>query len=153
MKKIKNWMLEHKGLAIVIALAFIIVVVVLGMFLSMFVGGSKNNYGSRLEGIEKVKINNSKMDEIKNSVKENEAVSNIDVRVQGKIVYISINFNEGTSKDDAKKIASSSLENFSEDELKYYDISYFLVEDKAEDGYVITGNKHPKHEEIGWSLN
>ena len=69
--------------------------------------------------------------------------------VQGKIVYITIILNSDTGLNDAKLIASNTLDNFSEEELSFYDFSYFLKWD-AEDGMVITGNKHHDLDSITW---
>lgn len=150
MKKIKDLILKHKGLSIVTILVILLVLVTFLMFFSMFFGGSSNKYGHRLDGINEVTIKKDRLDSLSSDIDENDSVKANEIRIQGKIVYFNITFKEGTKKDDAKKIAEKALEDFSEKELGYYDFSFFLVEDKEKDGFVITGNKHPKKDNIGW---
>ena len=153
MKKIKELFNNHKGLFIVSCLALLFFLIMLFMFISMFFGKFSNSYGDRLEGINEVEINDDKIKEIDKNIEENDIVEKSETRIQGKIVYINITFKESTKLDDAKSIATKALDNFNEDELSFYDISFFLVENKEEDGFIITGNKHPKKENIGWINN
>ena len=149
MKKIKELYANHKGLFIVSALALILFLIMLIMFISMFFGKFSNEYGDRLDGIDNVEISDDKLNDIANTIKEDDNVEDCSLRIQGKIVYLNITFKEKTKLDTAKEIATKSLDNFEEDELEFYDFSFFLVENK-DDGYVITGNKHPKIDSIGW---
>lgn len=150
MKKIKELILKHKGLSIVTLLVVLLVLVTFLMFFSMFFGGSSNKYGHRLDGIKEVVLSKGKLDSISSKIDEDDSVKANEIRIQGKIVYVNITFKEGTKGDEAKKIGSKVLEEFSEKELGFYDFSFFLVEDKEEEGFVITGNKHPKKDDIGW---
>lgn len=150
MKKIKDLILKHKGLSIVTILVILLVLVTFLMFFSMFFGGSSNKYGHRLDGINEVTIKKDRLDSLSSTIDENDSVKANEIRIQGKIIYFNITFKEGTKIDDAKKIAEKALEDFSEKEVGYYDFSFFLVEDKEKDGFIITGNKHPKKDNIGW---
>lgn len=150
MKKFKELILKHKGLSIITTLVLLLVIVTFLMFFSMFFGGSSNKYGHRLDGIKEVTIKKDKLDKISSAIDEFGEVKANDLRIQGKIVYLNITYKEDTKVEDAKKVAEKALEEFSKDELAFYDFSFFLVEDKEEDGFVITGNKHPKKDNIGW---
>ena len=145
-KKVRN--------VLILGITFLVLLLVLIVFLiffSMFFGGSSSKYGHRLDGIKEVTLDDKKLKDVSSALEEKESIKEASVRVQGKIVYSNIKFNEGTSIDDAKAIAKEELETFSEKELEFYDFSFFLVEDKEEEGFVITGNKHPKKEDIGWT--
>lgn len=150
MKKVKDLILKHKGVSILTFLVILLVLIVFLIFFSMFFGGSSSKYGHRLDGIKEVTIESSKLKDISSAIEEDEKVKEANIRIQGKIVYSNLKFNEGTTIEDAKKIAEKELESFSEKELEFYDFSFFLSEDKEEDGFVITGNKHPKKDSIGW---
>lgn len=150
MKKIKELFANHKGLFIISCLALVFFLIMLFIFISMFFGKFSNSYGDRLDGIEQVEITDDKLKEINSKIEENDIVEKSQVRIQGKIVYINITFKESTKLDDAKSVANKALENFEDDELAFYDFSFFLVENKEEDGFIVTGNKHPKKENIGW---
>lgn len=149
MKKIKELVLRHKGVSILLLLVILLVLVTFLMFFSMFFSGSSNKYGTRLDGIKEVKIEKKELDSISSKIDENESVKSSEIREQGKIIYINITYKEDTKLEDAKAIAEKTLEDFDEKELAFYDISFFLVEDKDE-GFVVTGNKHPQKEKVSW---
>ena len=87
---------------------------------------------------------------MKEEVKEVEGVNDVSVRLQGKIVYTTIELSDSISADKAKEIAKNTLDNYTEDELKYYDFSFFLKWKGEESDKVITGNKHHNLEDITW---
>ena len=152
-KKIKSWVNKNKGFAIIIALGFILFLILLIIFFQMLIGGSSDKYGNRLDGIDKVKISNETFEEVKKEVTDTELVEDVSTRVQGKIVYMTITLKSDTSKDKAKEIASATLDNYSEDELKFYDFSFFLKWKGEEGDTVVTGNKHHSLDSITWTNN
>ena len=115
---------------------------------------TSNKYGNRLDGINKVEIKKSSLKEISKNIEENEKVKEASLHIEGKIIYFDIVYNKDTSKDDAKKIATESMENFSEDELSFYDLEYVLMEDDKDDkenkSFVIIGTKHSSKDTISW---
>lgn len=146
MKRIKEFIKKNKGLSILLVLTLILLVIIFAIFFEFIRERNTNKYGSRLDGIDKVKITEKKLKEIKKVIKDNEKVEKVNLRIQGKIIYIQFTFSKGTELSSAKEIANKSLENFDEDELNYYDVSCFLIEkddDNDEtDEFKITGNKH-----------
>ena len=106
-----------------------------------------------LDGIDKVKISNETFEGVKKEVTDTELTEDVSTRVQGKIVYTTITLKSDTSKDKAKEIASATLDNYSEDELKFYDFSFFLKWKGEEGDTVVTGNKHHSLDSITWTNN
>lgn len=151
--KIKDWAMKNKGFAIIIALTIVLFLILLIIFLQMLLGGSSDKYGNRLDGIDKVKISNETFEGVKNEVSDTGLVEDISTRIQGKIVYTTITLKSDTSKDKAKEIASNTLDNYSEDELKFYDFSFFLKWNSEDGEIVITGNKHHSLDSITWTNN
>ena len=152
MKKIKEFIENNKGLSILILLG-ILLLIIIGVILFQFLKEKNSSkYGARLDGIEEVKISSKKITNIENTIKENEIVEKTNIRIQGKIVYISITYKTDTDIDNAKELANDVLGEFDEDELKFYDFSCFLVEldDKNDetDEFKITGNKHHNFNEF-----
>lgn len=150
MEKLKKWINKNKGFAIICALAFILFIIMVVIFVRLLVGGSSNKYGNRLDGIDKVKISNEVYESVKEEVKDVEGVNDVSVRLQGKIVYTTIELSDSISADKAKEIAKNTLDNYTEDELKYYDFSFFLKWKGEESDKVIIGNKHHNLEDITW---
>lgn len=151
---------RHKGLALVGGLTLILIIIIFIIFANMIFSNGDSVYGDRLNGI--VKINGNKIDSIVDEVLELEEVLEIDIRTQGKIVYTTILYKEGTKLDKAKEIASNTLSKYSEEMLDFYDFGYFLKEDVADDetsddeaekktGFIVAGTKHPEYESISWT--
>lgn len=150
MNKIKNWIKKNKGFAFVIVLAIILFAILLIIMLELLLGGSSNKYGDRLDGIDEVKISNDTYNEVKEEVTSTDLTEDISIRLQGKIVYTTITLKSDTSVDKAKEIASNTLDNYSEEELSFYDFSFFLKWSTEEEDTVITGNKHHNLDTITW---
>lgn len=150
MEKIKKWINKNKGLSILLLLAVIFVIILLIIFIELLVGGSSNKYGNRLEGIDKVKISNETYESVKQEVEETDLVEKVETRLQGKIVYTTIELKDGITVEKAKQLAEKTLDNYSEEELKYYDFSFFLEWKGEEKNTVITGNKHHNLDKITW---
>ena len=150
MEKVKKWFKKNKGLSVVLLLTLILLIFIIVIFVKLLVGNSSNKYGNRLEGIEDIKIEQDTYNSVESEVMDTELVEDVSVRLQGKIVYTTIVLKSDTSKDKAKEIASNTLDNYTEEELKYYDFSYFLKWEGEESDTVITGNKHSKLESITW---
>ena len=157
-----NLIKRHKGLAIVGGLTLILVIIMFAIFARMIFSTGETEYGTRLKGVEKLSKNITK--EIIDETKELEQVEDITIRTQGKIIYTTIIFKEGTKLDKAKEIANNTLTKYDEEIMKDYDFGYFLKEnipepeekeeDKKEEvktGFVVAGTKHPDSKSITWT--
>lgn len=143
---------RHKGLAIVCALTLILLIIIFIIFARMVFGNKESVYGDRLSGL--VKIDTSIKDEIIDDYSEKKEVENISIRVQGKIIYTTINYKKGTKLATAKEIAKKIIEYYDEETVNYYDFGFFLVEnmtDTEESGFVVAGTKHPNNKDIKWT--
>lgn len=148
--KIKDLVSRHRILSMICLLALVIIIILMYIFSSIFTSNG-NNYGDRLRGIKDVEVAKSKLSSVSDKIKENSEVTKASVRVQGKIVYLDIEFNADTSLDKAKEIANSSLDNFSDKEKKFYDFEYILYQKKDDNtGFKITGTKGPKTDGISF---
>ena len=148
---VKDMLLRHKLLSMICILAFVVIMIMLYVFFSIFVSGN-NVYGRRLSGIEEVRLSNSKLSKESKKIEEMGEVKSCKVRVQGKIVYFDIIFNKDASKDKAKEIAKKTLDDFSKDEKEFYDFEYILTQDD-EKGFKITGTSGPKTNGISFIKN
>lgn len=148
LKKIWNLIKRHKLLTIICSLAIILIIIMVVVLFSFFIGGN-DKYGNRLEGIKKVEVTSKDKKSLSTTIKKNKEVTEATVRTQGKIIYINIKFKEDTKLDKAKEIATSTLEEFDEKQLKFYDVGYFLTSE-GEKGFNITGTKNAKLEKISW---
>ena len=151
MEKIKKWINKNKGLSIIILLALVLFIIMIIIFAQLLIGGSSNKYGNRLDGIENVKISSDTYENVKLELQDSQVVESSEVRLQGRIVYTTIVLKDDTGIDKAKELASATLRNYSEDELDFYDFSFFLKWENEDGDKVITGNKHHNLEKITWT--
>lgn len=152
-----NLIRRHKGLSIVLGLTLILLIIIFIIFSNMIFTNGDTIYGNRLEDI--AKVNKNVTDSIIDELKEIEDVEDAKIRIQGKIIYTTIKFAEGTDLDDAKNIASETLSSYKEEVLEDYDFGFFLKEnvektdeeDEENTGFVVAGTKHPKTDKISWT--
>ena len=157
-----NIIKRHKGLAIIGGLTLVLVIIMFAIFARVIFSTGKTEYGDRLNGIEK--INQKITKEIIEETKELEQVEDITIRTQGKIIYTTIIFKEGTKLSKAKEIANNTLEKYDDEIKKDYDFGFFLKENikESEDkednkkeevktGFVVAGTKHPETKSISWT--
>lgn len=153
MKGIWNLIKRHKLLTIILFFAFVIAVIMMYLFFSVFIGGN-DKYGERLKGIEKVEITKKDLNNIESILEETSEVTSSSIRIQGKIVYIHIECTRETSLDRAKELAVIALDKFDKDERKFYDFGFYLTQVKTENnedkGFVVTGSKNAKLDSISW---
>ena len=154
MKRIKKVWQENKVL-LVLAIILIICLVIFGaVSMTYFYGTSDSVYGNRLDATKDVPIKDDLLKEIKETLKENEKVSDVTTNLKGIVLYINIKFVEKTKMDDAKNIAESSLDLFSEEELSTYDLEYTIISLSTDDvvGYTLMGAKNAGgSESIVWN--
>ena len=139
-------------LLIIIACATISVGLLLKYFYS---GNGGSKYGDRLDGIEAAIISDNKKSEVVNSIKEGKNVKDATVTITGKIIYIRIAFEAGADLETSKSIAVKSLEQFSEEEKKFYDVHFTLVSEKTDtnEGFTIMGAKNVNGTNLIWNNN
>lgn len=152
-----NLIKRHKGLTIVGTLTIILIVIMFIICSRMIFATGESIYGQRLNGL--VKIDKSVTTEIIEETKELNEVEDITIRTQGKIIYTTITFKEGTKLDKAKEIATKTLEKYNEKVIAYYDFGYFIQENvkitddetETKKGFIAAGTKHPETDSISWT--
>jgi len=153
-----NLIKRHKGLAIVGGLSLILIVIMFIICARMIFSTGETEYGDRLKGL--VKLDKSITKEIIEETKGIENVEDIEIRTQGKIIYTTIKFKEGTNIDNAKEIANNTLSKYEEAVMGYYDFGFFLKEnitqtegEEEKKGFTVAGTKHPDTDKISWTKN
>ena len=149
MKKV--FKIIKKNARLIVGAIIIIFVVIIGIMAKnfFFPDDAEAYYGTRLEGIDKVKINDKKKEELKEHF--NESSSSINVRVQGRIIYFNVKLNEGVSVDTARDLSNKTLEKLSDDEKAYYDIQFIISNDSDTEHFPIMGYKHHTKSAISWT--
>ena len=151
-KKSNNFLkfiMKHKLLTILLVLMLLILIFGIVAFkVLIFPNYSTDKYGDRLNGIESVQLSDSKFDDIKKT-ETVEGFNVSKVELSGRIVNIYVNvtgeLDRATCRDNSNKL----LANFSEDELKFYDIQIFITGES--DIYPMIGYKSKISEGLRWN--
>ena len=139
---------------ILAVIVFLVVVMLLVQVKNLFFpdeGGAI--YGNRLEGIEKVKIDNTTKQSIIKNITNDGIAKKATVRLSGRIIEVVIEVNEETSVDSSKELTKKILDKLSEDEEKYYDIQVFIKKNNNTSNFPIIGYKHHEKEDFSWTKN
>lgn len=156
MNKIKKFYREHRIFTILMAIVLVCIVLMATILIQCFyVGNGTDKYGNRLEGIENYEISESRQKDFENNIANNEKVKSADIIITGKIVYITMQITEDVALEEAKSIASKSLEEFTEDEQSFYDFDITLKQNSSDksDGFIISGSKNKNGSGLVWNNN
>lgn len=145
MKLIKN----NKGTIIVIVL-FLIGVLLLVQIKNIFVQNEDSAiYGTRLEGLEEVKINNNQEQQIEAALEKD--AEKVVFEDSGRLFNIIITVQDEMSRDNAKKLATKAIEPLKKEQKKYYDIQVFVQKSKETNEFPIIGYKHHTKDSFSWT--
>jgi len=155
LQKIKEIWIKNKVLIVLVIILIICFFAICTVAITYFFGGSESVYGDRLKDIDKYPIT----DEFKNSyistLESEEIEKNVKIRNEGRVIFITVNFNEDTIVLDAQSKVASMLEIIPDELLSYYDFNYILNCNASEnsDGFTIMGAKNTLMEGINWNNN
>lgn len=156
MKKFKRFYNEHRVFSILMAIAIVCIILMATVLIKCFYNGnSSGKYGERLEGIEAVEINSSKVGDIESKIISEKTVKSAKITITGKIVYFDIKFENEVSLVEAQSVAQKSLDNFSNEEKGFYDFHFTLKKDATNqsDGFLISGAKNKNGSGLVWNNN
>ncbi len=155
MNKFKKFWVENRVLCVLFIIVVICVCLILGVCVKYFFGSSKSSYGDRLNGIEQVEVTEEIKNNFINKVKEDETIVEASLDVKGKIIYITLSFNETVKLEDAKLKAEASVSLFEEKYLNFYDLNYVLkqVASGENSGFVLMGARNVHGSGLIWNNN
>lgn len=156
MKRLKKFYKENRVFSILMGIVLLCVIIILFVVLKYFVfGNGKDVYGDRLKDVEKYEISDTLKKDVVSKLENDDTIKNAKVEVSVRTIYITITFNSGIDIIEAEGKAVNALENFSEDELGYYDIEFILTSESSDDyeGFNIMGAKNVNGSNIVWNNN
>lgn len=153
MSKSKNKQ-DNTMLWILIIILLVCFLLIGFLFYKYFYSGiSTSKYGdTRLEGIENYPLSENLESEINELYKEEKSVNKVKVDVEGRIIYIIVDFKESIKVDSAKSIATKALDKIGEDNLKFYEVQYILTYSGEEENtnYPVFGSKNANSLKVVW---
>ena len=138
----KKFIKTHKKQCLIGGVAFLVIFLVILIWLFIVPLFRNNKYGDRLEGIEEHKISSSVIDDIENSMKKNQMVSDVEYHNEGRILNFIITVSGEMNKDDAKALGDVILDKISNKNKEYYDIQILIDTIDENENYPIIGYKH-----------
>ena len=140
-----------KNSSTVVGVSVFILVIVAALLIKNLFMYDENQaiYGTRLDGIDKVKVSSEQKKKVE--TKLSESTKKVEVKVSGKIVNTTITTNDDTSLEDAKKLADSVLEEFTDAQKKFFDFQFFIKNDKNENQFPIIGYKQHARGNVSWT--
>ena len=147
--KIVKYGKKNSGKAIGITVLILVIIAILLIKNLFMFDDFQAIYGTRLEGISKVAVTNKEKTAVKNSI--GDAAKKVNVRTAGRIIDILIVVSKETSLEDAKKLGEKTLESFSDEQKKFYDIQVMIETDEESNQYPIIGYKHQSRDAITWT--
>lgn len=140
MNKLLKDLKKNKYTTLAIIIFVLLIILGYGLYNVLIPNNGKPVYGDRLDGIKKVEVTKDQLEKLDTEIVKESMVAKSNSYTSGRIVNIILTIKEGVSESNAKKITSTIVEYFTEDQLSYYDIQLFLT---AEDeSYNIIGYKN-----------
>lgn len=155
MNKIKKSWKENRVLFVLTMILILCLCLILIVAVDYFLGSSKDKYGERLDGIKEVEITEQKRKDIEKKISEDETILNCKVNQIGKMIYVTLTFNDTITLVEAEGKALNTLTQFSEKELAFYDINYTLIQESTETnaGFTIMGSRNVNGSGLVWNNN
>lgn len=133
---------------LVIAIVFFAAIMII-IFSNLSIGN--NEYGNRLDNIEKYPISDETINEIKTDISSYEKVTSVSYNLEGKLANFILTVDDSLEEETAKNYANKILENLSDDVKSYYDIQVLVDSDNEEsEVYPIIGYKHKTTDMFVW---
>lgn len=138
-----------KYIKYIVLLVIIIVIFILGFFIykNMFA----DSVNSRYKDIENYKLTNDEKNLVKDKINELENIKSIKIYKDSKIIKIVVKLEEDIDFKNIKSKANEIITSFSEENLSYYDLEFFVESsNKESEVYPRIGYKCKANEEFAW---
>lgn len=146
-----NFIKNNKILITLILITVIFMVAILVIIFNNISLGSGNEYGNRLNDIEKYPITEEVVSSIKTEISSFDKVEYINYNLEGKIANFIIKVDDTLAEEDARNYGGKIIEKLSDDIKKYYDIQVMIDSNNNESTvYPIIGYKHKTSESLVW---
>ena len=155
-KKIKNRSKvkqDNTMLWILIVILVVCFALIGFLFYKYFYSGiSSSKYGARLEGIENYKLSDTLQDDISSVFEKEKSVGSATVNVEGKVIYLTVDFVQSIKVENAKTIAIKALNKIGEDNLKFYEVQFILTYSGSTENsnFPVFGSKNANSLKVVW---
>lgn len=138
-----------KYIKYIILLVILIVIFVLGFFIykNMFA----DTVNSRYKDLDSYKLTNDEKNSVKDKINELENIKSVKIYKDSRIIKIVVKLEEDIDFDGLKTKANEVITSFSEENLSYYDLEFFIESaNKESEVYPQIGYKFKTNAEFAW---
>ena len=137
---------------VILGFAILIIIIIIWVGKEFLLSSDGPLYGNRIQGVDKVTISGALKGEITTLVNSKSGVKSSSVNVHGLIINVIIKVDDTMTTDVAKVISNEVLMKFSDEEKKFYDISFLInYAAKSDKKYFpLIGYKNKSNTEIIW---
>lgn len=133
-------------------LIFVVVLVIVVLIALIYRNLFAESNSTRLEGIENYELTKGEISSVKEKINTLENIESVDVYTNYKIIKIFVHLSEDIEFDKIKDISNQVIEEFSEENLGYYDLEFFVESSNEESEiYPKVGYKHKSNSEFVWN--
>ncbi len=141
MKKLNKKKMIILGVAVLVAVLFIMVVISL----------TGTNSSKRLDGASSHKLSKEEKTKVKEVVESIGDVESFSMKINNKIIRIHFTLKEEQKVDDVKSKCNEIIKNIDKKNLEFYDVEVFVLSSlKDSEDYPIIGYKHKSQESFVW---
>lgn len=141
--------MKKKMIKYIIIVSIVLLIIILSFIIYKNIFATSNS--SRYEGIENYKLTNDEINAVKDIINELEQVKDVDVYIDSKIIKIVVSLNNDINFEEVKTKANESIKKIKEDNLKYYDVEFFVQSsNKESQTYPQIGYKFKTNSEFSW---
>ncbi len=141
---------KNKKKTIIITSVILVILLVLFLFLFVIPMFNNNNYGDRLDDIDKHKIASSTIKEIENDLKEQDGVEKVSYNSEGRILNFIVTVDPNLDINKAKEYSSFILDKIDKDDKSYYDIQMFIKANGESNVYPTIGYKSKNSDDMSF---
>ena len=151
-KKTRRERQEHTVLWVLLLILVVCFAIIGFLFYKFFYAGAGNNkYGDRLEGIENYPLSETLEEDIKGVHSEDDGVSKLKVNVEGRIIYINIEFSIPWGNANAASRAEKALSVIGNENLTFYEVQFLLTYNGDEENiFPKFGMKNANNLKVAW---
>ena len=146
MKNLKQFLKKNKKLVTMIGVAILILICIILIY-KIFFGSSSSD---RYEGINSHKLEKTEIADIKKTVNDLDNVKNVKVYIKSKIIRILVNLKSDVDFDVVKDVANKTIGNIEKENLKFYDVEFFVSTESDSKVYPKIGYKHKSSDKFVW---
>lgn len=138
-----NFIKNHKILVLFVVILVILMTIIGICFkLVFFPENTNDKYGSRLNGIEKVQITDSRLQNIKEKILDNKSTNTVSYNITGRIIKYFIQVKVNTDELTVESLLNLILDNFTDEEKRFYDFEVFITNEEKQELYPMIAYKH-----------